>query len=374
MGVPIFKTELSIDIHDSVFKISTPVLHRFGLPGRSFPVKGSATRMCTTSHGSKNCPACRPSFCHPGHCLAMLLAILLVGNGCSIRRYAVNKLGDALANSGTTFAADDDPDLIKDAAPFSLKLMESLLAESPEHTGLLMATASGFTQYAFAFVQQEADEQEATNYTAAEQGRARAKRLYLRARNYGLRGLETRHKGFSAALHTDAKLAVKSLGKADVPLMYWTAAAWGSVISLSKDNPAVIADQPIVEALIDRAVELDESYGGGALHSFLISYESSRQGGTGDAETRSRAHFKRAMELAEGKQVGPLVSLAESVSLQKQNAKEFKSLLEQALAVDPDKAPELRLVNLVMQRRARWLLGRMDDLFLPELPEPEKAK
>ena len=39
-------------------------------------------------------------------------------------------------------------------------------------------------------------------------------------------------------------------------------------------------------------------------------------------------------------------------------------LLERALAVDVNAKPEYRLVNLVMQRRARWLLSRIDDLIL----------
>jgi hypothetical protein len=70
--------------------------------------------------------------------------------GCSVKKIAVNKLGDALAgSSGTTFSSDNDPELIAAAAPFSLKLMESLLAESPQHRGLLLATSSGFTQYAY---------------------------------------------------------------------------------------------------------------------------------------------------------------------------------------------------------------------------------
>ena len=42
----------------------------------------------------------------------------------------------------------------------------------------------------------------------------------------------------------------------------------------------------------------------------------------------------------------------------------WRSLLEQALAIDPDAAPEQRMLNLVMQRKARWLLLRIDDLFL----------
>ena len=88
--------------------------------------------------------------------------------GCSIKRMAVNRVGSALAGSGTTFAADNDPELVKAAVPFSLKLMEGVLDENPRHAGLLLATASGFTQYSFAFVQQEADELEATNFAAAQ--------------------------------------------------------------------------------------------------------------------------------------------------------------------------------------------------------------
>src|ERR1041385_2937044 len=124
-----------------------------------------------------------------------LLLLCLAGTGCSIRRFALNQAADALAGSGTAFASDDDPDLIRAAAPFSLKLMESLLAENPRHPGLLAAAASGFTQYAYAFVQQDEDEAEPRDLTAAEALRARANRLYLRAKGYGLRGLEVRHPG-----------------------------------------------------------------------------------------------------------------------------------------------------------------------------------
>ncbi len=100
--------------------------------------------------------------------LNLLLAALLASTatGCSIKRMAVNKIGDALAGGGTTFADDDDPELIKAAVPFSLKLMESLLNESPRRQGLLFATASGFTQYGYAFVQQEAEEMEEKDFAA----------------------------------------------------------------------------------------------------------------------------------------------------------------------------------------------------------------
>lgn len=296
-------------------------------------------------------------------CSWFVLAMALL-SGCSIKKLAINKLGDALSGSGTAFASDDDPELVKAAVPFSLKLIESLLAESPEHEGLLLAACSGFTQYSYAFVNQDADELEDTDLAAATKMRNRARRLYLRARGYGLRGLEVRHEGFEQWLRKDPKAAVKSAKVDDVPLLFWTAAAWGSAISLSKDNPALVSDQPIVEALLDRALALDEDFDGGAIHGVLVSYEMARQGLQGDPALRSKKHFDRAMELSQGKLASPLVSYAEAVSVEKQNRAEFKTLLEKALAIDPDAAPESRLMNLVAQRRARWLLGRVDDLFI----------
>src|SRR5512141_813006 len=107
--------------------------------------------------------------------LAAALMMTVVSAGC-IRKFAINKLGDALASSGTTFSADDDPDLIRGATPFSLKLIESLLAETPRHRGLLFAACSNFTQYTYAFVQEDADEAEDQDIDKALALRARARR------------------------------------------------------------------------------------------------------------------------------------------------------------------------------------------------------
>lgn len=305
-------------------------------------------------------------------CLLMM-GLAVVGSGCSVKRMAVNKVGDALAGSGTTFASDDDPELIKAAVPFSLKLMESLLSESPRHEGLLLATSSGFAEYAYAFVQQDADELEDRDLAAAEEMRVRARRLYLRARNYGLRGLEVKHKAFERALRADPKQAVRVATVKDVPRLYWTALSWAAAISLSKDNPDLIAEMPMVEAMMDRALVLDEAFDYGAIHTFLITYEMSRPEGTGDPAARSRQHFERALALTKGMQAGPMLSFAEAVCVQKQDQRQFEALLHQALAINPDAKPEWRLVNLIMQRRAKWLLSRTDQLFLRSSPAESKG-
>jgi predicted anti-sigma-YlaC factor YlaD len=297
--------------------------------------------------------------------VGLALGLVFLNSGCSIKKMAVNKVGDALASGGTVFSSDEDPELVKAAVPFSLKLMESLLAESPKHKGLLFATSSGFTQYAFAFVQQEADEMEAENVAKAMEMRARAQKLYLRAKEYGMRGLEATYPGIGQALRADPKKGVRlAKSKKDAGPLYWTAASWAAATSVIKNDANLIADLPIIEALIDRALELDESYGEGAIHSFLITYEMGRRGVQGDPAERSKAHFERAIALSEGKSAGAYVSYAEAVPLAKQNKTDFQALLNKALAINPNDKPDSRLANLVMQRRARWLLGRLDELFV----------
>jgi predicted anti-sigma-YlaC factor YlaD len=295
--------------------------------------------------------------------LAFVLGIVLTESGCSVRKYAINSASDALAGSGNSFAQDNDPELIRDAAPFSLKAMESMLAENPNHIGLLTATARGFTQYTYVFVQQDGEELEDKDIKAATVRFDRARLLYARARDYGLRGLEVTHPGIGTQLRQNPRAAVAQTKRDDVPLLYWTAASWGSLISLSKDDPKTVAEVPMTEALIDRALELNEAWDAGAIHTFLISYELVRQGQKGDPVARSQLQFERAVQLSDGQLAAPYVVMAESVAVSRQDRKQFESLLKQALAIDVNARPDWRLSNIVMQQRARWLLSRTDELI-----------
>ncbi|HEY5765018.1 MAG TPA: TRAP transporter TatT component family protein, partial [Candidatus Deferrimicrobiaceae bacterium] len=85
----------------------------------------------------------------------------------------------------------------------------------------------------------------------------------------------------------------------------------------------------------------------------------------GGSVERARGHFDRAVELAAGKRVSPMVTYAETVSVRTQNRAEFLDLLGEALSFDARGGPaSYRLANLVAQRKARWLQGRVDELFL----------
>jgi predicted anti-sigma-YlaC factor YlaD len=273
--------------------------------------------------------------------LAGLLAALLVSSSCSVKKMAINGIADTLASSGSTFASDDDPELIRDAVPFSLKLMESVLADTPRHRGLLLAACSGFTQYAYAFVQVDAEMVEHEDYAKSEELKTRARRLYLRAYRYGLRNLEVAYPGIGARLLTDPEGAAREVTKKeDVPALYWTGASWGAAVSLGLDRPDLIADLPAVRALLGQALKLDESWGHGAIHEVFISLD--------------------AVALSKGLSAAPYVDLATTIAVADQDKAEFEKLLNAALAVDPDKDPDVRLANLITQKLARYLLDNVD--------------
>ena len=297
--------------------------------------------------------------------------ILLAVSGCSLKTMAANTVANTLSQSGDTFSRDDDPQLVREAVPFALKTYESLLETVPKHEGLLLATCSAFTQYAYAFIQTDAELIEATDYEAATQMKQRALKLYLRGQDYCRRLLELRKRGVMATLQVDPANALGWASRDDVPVLYWTGASWGAAISIGLDRPELIADMPAVKALMERALALQEDYNQGAIHAVMISLEALPEA-MGGSTARARRHFERAVELSGGNDPAPYVTLAASVAVPAQNRKEFETLLEHAVAIDPDKNPSMRLPTLIAQKRARHLLSRVDDLFVPPVEENVK--
>lgn len=289
------------------------------------------------------------------HGLAALTAALLL-SACAPRQMVLGQLADELAAQGQ--AAETDLELARDAAPFYLKLSESVLRPQPQHAGLAAAVAGGFTQYAYAFVAFEADRLDATDTRAAEQLRRRAARLYQRGRDHALAALEARHPGFATALAQPA--AALRLGADDVPLAYWGAAAWGGLISLSKDAPDTVADLPLAIRLARLAWEADPAFGNGDLASLMGSFEVARPGGTPAGAAR---FFDEAIRLSGGRSVGAFVAKAEGIAQPAGDKAAFRALLGQALALPEAPAGAHSLADEVMRRRARWLLDNTDDLF-----------
>jgi predicted anti-sigma-YlaC factor YlaD len=276
---------------------------------------------------------------------------------------AVKTVANTLSESGDVFSRDEDPELVREAIPFALKLYESLLDSVPNHAPLLVATCSGFTQYAYAFIETDAIVLGEEHHAESQALRERALRLYLRGKAYCLRAMEVRWRGIGERLLADPVAALAGAERKDVEMLYWTAASWGAAISLGLDQPELAVDFPVVRALADRALALDETWSKGALHELMISLDSLPEALGGDPK-RARQHFDRAIALQKGQAPGPYVALATGVSVPERNRVEFETLLKQAIAVDPDADPSVRLATLITQRRARALLDQVDTRFV----------
>jgi len=281
------------------------------------------------------------------------LAVLVLTTACSPKQMALNRMASALANSSAVYEKDNDPEFVRLAAPSTLKTVEMLLSQSPDHPQLLLTACSGFTQYAYAFLHMEAELR--PREAAAADLRSRAGRMYLRARAYCLHGLGVLHPGLTLeAIAKDADRALSRTSAADVPWLYWTAAAWGAELSLSSNPLPRIGELKSVRVLLNRAKTLNEGWERGAIYEALIGFDGlpALLGGSAAA---ARADFERAMTLSDRTSVFAYVAYASTLT----NAADRKKLLDAALTVDVNSLPSRRLTNLIAQRYARALLAQI---------------
>lgn len=298
--------------------------------------------------------------------------LVVLSSGCSVKGYALKATADALSSTGGGYGTEDDPMLVRQAAPFGLKTMETLAESLPEHRQIRLALASGFVQYAYAFVNQDADRLSDKDIDQGKQVLLRARRLYLRGRNYALDALELSHPGFRKALlsgkQEESRAALLRLSKEDVPYLYWAGAGWALAIGTAKDDPNLFGDFPLVGQVMERALGLDESFDEGAIHEFFVSFDASRPEDQGGGPVSSKKHLDIAQKQGQGRKLGSLVSYAEGVLQAQQKKAEFVKLLQQVVATDvlseDPSWKKQRLSNIIAQERARWLLSKLSDLFV----------
>ena len=295
--------------------------------------------------------------------LALAAAVVAAG-GCGLLKPLVLKsVANTLSGPGGAITAYDDPETVRGAMDFALITNESLLASIPKHEPLLTATCSQYIQYAFGFIQPDAEALYWDDYEKSKDISARAFRLAVRGRDYCWRALDVKFKGITARLKTDPDVALLKAKREHVPLLYWSAASLGAAIAIGGvGHPELVIDWPIVRVLAERGLALDDTWNRAALHELMITVESQGEA-LGGSEERARKHFDRAVQVQQGLSPGPYVALAMGISKAKQDHDEFEKLLNQALAIDPDKDPANRLPTILTQQRARMLLAHIDDII-----------
>ena len=243
----------------------------------------------------------------------------------------------------------NDPEIVRDGAPAYLLAIDGMIAGNPDDTELLLLGAQLYGAYASAFVE----------------GETRQRRLSDRALGYGRRALCNERASVCEAADRPYEEFVASLSEAerrDVPSLYGFGAAWAGWVQSHADDWSAVAEIPKIEALMQRVVELDESYEDGGAHLYLGVLFTQRPASLGGKPEEARVHFERAVELSDGKNLMAKVLYAQQYARLVFDRPLHDRLLGEVVAADPE-APGLTLSNTLAQQRARVLLADADDYF-----------
>ncbi len=286
--------------------------------------------------------------------LVFLLMTALGNWSCGlVNTVAVNATTDIVDYGLGSVFEESDLDLAEKAIPGNLVLLEALYrAKEKDDEHLAFLLTQGYTGYALGFVEDVDAE--------------RAKVLYTRAREYGIRALKSKNEAFAQAIDNDAAAFKKSLekfSKKDVALIFWTANAWGNLVNVSIADPSVLVDLPKVNAMMEFVLKHDEGYFYGSAHLYFATILATVPKNLGGKPDSAKIHFDKCFAFGQNKFLLPHVYMAKSYCVQMQDKELFQKLLTTVEETSIDVLPEQRLVNAIAKRKAKKLSERIDDLF-----------
>jgi len=271
--------------------------------------------------------------------LGYLLLLFLTG-GCGIPSFS--GMIDGLNRQ-------DDLQLVCDGAPSYLLMLDSIVASSPDDTKMLLNATKAYNAYTMAMA--ECGNQE------------RAGDLSKKARQHGL-ALLHEETGIDQKMSLD-QLAVTlaSKDRDAVPALFWGAYGWATWVSYQQGAPAAVIDLPKIELIMQRVLELDETYYNGGAHLFLGIYYSLKPEIYGGKPATSRQHFERALTINNRLFLPVQVAFAKTYAKMVFDRELHEDLLNEVLAFDISTAPELTLSNVAAKKQAARLLEEIDEYF-----------
>ena len=281
--------------------------------------------------------------------VSVCLSVFLL-NSCM--RVALRVSPSLFPNFTTSIFEECDIELARNAIPANLKLLEGLLKNDPENKQILTTLSMGFGGYSMLFV--EADEPE------------RASRLYLRARDYGIRALGNKGVRLRNAKERkeDLESLLQTLGKEELQPLFWITVSWNAWINLNLDKPAALAQLRVSQALLERVMEIDASYFQGLPHVLMGVSLSARPPMLGGNVRQAKEHFDKALQLSHGKFFLAQYYFARYYAVRVQDKALFLRLTGEIEKMNPRDLRDVCLINSVMQRKAIGLRDMVDEFFL----------
>ena len=280
-----------------------------------------------------------------------VVAAMLFLPGCSTSQLVARGAAPLIEHGVAAMNRETDLELARASIPANLKMIEALLLADPGNAAYRLQAAMGFHGYALGFVEAE--------------DRDRAIGLYRRGLDHALVALD--RAGISqATLEADPAALEQALAALDaraVPALFWTGSAWGKWIELQLDDPARLAELPRVEALMRRALALDETYYHGGAHLFFGAYYGGRAPMFGGDFVRAARHFDRAAVLSRNRLLLGEVYRARYLLRQMGEREAFHAALKRVLDAPQGDDADLNLANALARKQAEALLAREEELF-----------
>ena len=272
-------------------------------------------------------------------------------SGCNTTRMMVDSMDPLMAKMNDAVAKHTDVELVKDAMPAALIQLDGLIEASPDNVGLLVRAAEGYNGYTFVFIEGKDNE--------------RAKRLYYRAFGYASRALK-QHRRVAAAFDgpvDEFEAALQTLGKKDVPALFWAASSWLSWAGLNVDDPEIFLALPKIRRMLNRCIELDETYRYGIAHTVLGVLNASRSVAQGGKPEQAKAAFDRAFALSSRKVLVFQLMYAQYYAYQIQDRDLYVKTLTEIVEAPDDLFPEMGFINAAAKKKAAHYLEHVDAIF-----------
>ena len=292
-----------------------------------------------------------PAYCRPTTLLLIVLLLSLpLGTWQCAARLKAAAAGALMGDMVAAIDQQDDVDLVAQAAPGYLLLLEGLRQGDPQNRRLLETLAQGYASYAMLV---EIDDP------------VRAGQLFRRAKDCGLLALHQRPRlaPLLGAPFGEFSRIRTVLQPQDLAPVFWTALSWGAWISTHADSMAALAELPKVILLMEWVVAQDEGYLHASPHVFLGVYHAAIPAALGGRPDLALYHFDRALALTQGKALMVPVQKARYYARQVFDRQLYTDLLQQALDQPIDSDPDLTLQNMAARRLARRLLEETDAFF-----------
>jgi hypothetical protein len=280
---------------------------------------------------------------------AVLLAAL--SGGCALnQKMTVAGTASLVQDVAKAAAKQSDLHVVREGMPAYLLLMDGMVEGWPDNDRLLLAAAQAYSSFAAV--------------VALEGAQPFGDVLVNRAKSYALRALTARGLPDPVLSPFAAfEAAVERMSRDDLPYAFWGGSCWGGWVSSNRNSIEAIAELPRVEALMRRALVLDETYYYGGPHLFMGIWFASRPPVAGGSLERAEEHFRRAIEIGRGQFLMTQVYYADVYCRQTLDRDCFTSTLNAVLATPAESVPELTLLNTVAQRKAQTLLDHADEYF-----------